>query len=90
MKFPGYMTVDEALKNGFTHHGKYYGIPVYLALDNFDFPVATKWAPMEGVMTVIAFIETYLRIMFDAGDFFQFAVMGEIEPTKEKVNLKQC
>lgn len=69
----GYMTAKEALENGFTHHGKYFGIPVWVAPDE-DFMVATKWAPMEHVMTAAHYIEGFLRSVFRPDDepVFQF------------------
>lgn len=69
----GYMTAKEALENGFTHHGKYFGIPVWVAPDQ-DFMVATKWAPMEHVMTAAHYIEGFLRSVFRPDDepVFQF------------------
>jgi hypothetical protein len=83
MKFPGYITAKEAVAKGFTHHGKYFGIPVWLAPDNPDFPVATKWSPMECVMTAVAFIETTLRLAFGDDAYFQFVVMENIKSKKE-------
>lgn len=75
----GYMTEREAKENGFTHHGKYFGIPVWVAPDN-DFMVATKWAPMEYVMTAFHYIEGFLRSMFYPDDepVFQFLLGQEI------------
>lgn len=77
----GYMTADEAKANGFTHHGKYFGIPVWLAPDNPDFPVATKWAPLEFVMTAATTVEQVLRSVFfpDDAPSFQFLVGDEIK-----------
>lgn len=86
MKFPGHMTADEALKRGFTHHGKYYGIPVWLAPDDPDFPVVTKWAPLEGVMTAIGFFECIFRLIFGDEELFQFLVTGKIETKKAERN----
>lgn len=57
----GYMTAQEALKNGFTHHGKYYGIPVWLAPDDPDFPVATKWEPFEHLMILAHHLEGIIQ-----------------------------
>lgn len=77
----GYMTAKEAKELGFTHHGKYFGVPVWLAPDNPDFPVATKWEPMEYVMTLFHWIEQTMRpIMFpDSEPSFQFLIVKEIE-----------
>lgn len=75
MKFPGHMTAAEALAHGFTHHGKYHGIPVWLSPASPSFQVATKWAPMEALMTVV----TTLEAVFS--DAFKFKVGQPIEVT---------
>jgi hypothetical protein len=81
MKFTGWMTASDAINNGFTHHGRYFGIPVWLAPENSSFPVAVKWAPMEYIMTVAMFVECTLRPVFFSGDdpCFQFTVLGKIK-----------
>lgn len=78
----GYMTACEALREGFTHHGSYYGIPVWVAEGGPDgLMVATKWAPLEYVMTVFHYIEGLLRSVFDPDDVptFQFMVGKPID-----------
>lgn len=80
MKFPGHITESEALKNGFTHHGSYYGLPCWMAPDNPDNPVATKWAPMECILTLFILIEISVRpILFPEDEpFFQFKIIKKI------------
>lgn len=77
----GYMTSKEALAEGFTHHGKYYGIPLWVA-PHADFMVATKWAPMEYIMTAFHYAEWFIRSVIYPEDepVFQFLVG---EPIKE-------
>ena len=41
-----HMTAAQALENGFTHHGSYYGIPVWIKPFS-GFQLATKWAALE-------------------------------------------
>lgn len=76
----GYMDAEHAVAVGFTHHGKYFGIPVWIAPDK-DFMVATKWAPMEYVMTAAHHIEALLREVFwpEEEPIFQFLLGPEIE-----------
>lgn len=76
----GYMTAKEAVAHGFTHHGKYFGIPLWIAPDK-DFMVATKWAPMEIVMSLAHYVEGFLRSVFFPDDepVFQFLLGQEIE-----------
>jgi hypothetical protein len=77
----GYMTSAEAKSQGFTHHGKYFGIPVWVGNPGEGMMVATKWAPMECVMTAFHHIEGFSRSMFwpDDEPMFQFLVGPEIE-----------
>lgn len=75
----GYMTANEAKSLGMTHHGKYFGIPVWIGGvdDHQSGPlVCTKWAPMEYVMSAAHHIEALLRsVMFpDCEPTFQFWV----------------
>lgn len=57
----GYMTEKEALSHGFTHHGRYYGIPVWMS-DKVGCPaVVAKWAPMELVMSLFHVIEGLMQ-----------------------------
>ena len=80
----GYMTAREALAAGFTHHGSYYGVPCWIG--GLDTPpsewlmVATKWAPMEYVMTFFHHVEGTLRPLLFPDDepAFQFKVMQPI------------
>lgn len=76
-----YMTQEQAILNGFTHHGSYYGIPLWLAPDHPDFPVSTKWEPMECVMTLFHYIEGFTRpILFpDDEPCFQFKIRRPIK-----------
>lgn len=77
----GYMTAKEARSLGFTHHGKYFGIPIWVAPESPDFPVATKWAPMEYLMTTAHYVEGFLRSVFypEAEPAFQFLVGPPID-----------
>lgn len=72
----GYMTVKEAKANGFTHHGSYFGIPVWIGDPEREFMVATKWAPLELAMTAAHYIEGFLLSMFfpEREPGFQFFV----------------
>ena len=78
----GYMSAKEAKGNGFTHHGSYYGIPCWIAPES-GFMVATKWAPMEFVMSIAHVIEQFLFPIIrgpDAEPAFMFKLGGEIAP----------
>lgn len=75
----GYMTAKEAVSHGFTHHGSYYGIPCWIAPDA-GFMVATKWAPLEHLMTIFHVIEGILGATFfpEREPAFKFMVGEEI------------
>lgn len=82
----GYMTARDALEQGFTHHGEYFGIPVWLGNPGEGMMVAAKWAPMEYVMTIAHYVEGFLRSVFfpDQEPVFQFVVCGPIEPISDE------
>lgn len=71
----GYMSAKEAKAQGFTHHGKYFGIPVWLGNPEQEgMAVAAKWAPMEHVLTLFHYIEGFMRAVLFPDDrpVFQF------------------
>lgn len=83
----GYITEKEAFELGFTHHGKYYGIPIWCAPEN-DMMVATKFFPFEYLMTAFCYIEGFLHAAFlpDQEPYFMFLVTDEIKPNKGESN----
>ena len=83
----GYISASEALSYWFTHHGKYYGIPVWIAPDA-GFMVATKWELAEPVMIVATWIEGFLLSVFYPDDepTFQFLLGPKIAATMSQVN----
>lgn len=86
MKMPGYMTAAEAQAEGFTHHGKYFGVPIWVGNvddDTGGLMVATKWQPMEWVMTAMHHIEGTLRPLLFPNDppAFQFWIGAPIALT---------
>jgi len=83
----GYMSAKNALKSGFTHHGKYYGIPVWVGGFDSEAPiVAAKWSPMEYAMTAAHYIEGFINSVFypDREPMFQFLIGKEIVVTPDK------
>ena len=76
----GYMTKSEALAAGMTHHGSYYGIPVWMAPDDPDFLCCAKWRPFDYLMTVFSFIECLMRSLLEPEEepVFQFKVLKSI------------
>lgn len=62
------------------HHGSYYGIPVWIGDPRGEFRVATKWAPLECVMTATQVIEGLLLDTFYPDDepAFRFVVKRAI------------
>jgi len=75
-----YMDAKRAKDFGFTNHGKYFGIPVWLSDMGDGMMVATKWMPFEYVMPLFFHIEGFLRDIFfpDDDPGFQFTVGKEI------------
>ena len=71
----GYITEKEALKMGFTHHGKCFGIPIWITDEEAPM-VATKFVPFEFLLTV----EQTIHAIFWPGSepVFQFLIGKEI------------
>ena len=75
----GYVTEKEAAREGFTHHGSYYGIPLWMGDPYGECMVLTKWAPMEFVMTCFHYIEGFMNDCLGNEPSFAFKVHGEIK-----------
>jgi len=75
----GYLTEKEAKEHGFTHHGSYFCIPLWMT-DEEEPMVATKFEWMEPLMDVFHHIEGLLRSVFYPGSEpgFQFKIGCEI------------
>lgn len=80
----GYMTRKEATASGMTHHGSYFGIPVWMAPCHPDFLVCAKWRPFDYLMIVFHHIEGVVRSIVYPDDppCFQFTIREEIHPSK--------
>ena len=79
----GWMSADKAKAKGFTHHGSYYGVPIYLGFagdpqtDMEEGPmVAVKWMPLDLVFDLFSLMEQVFRpMMFQENEsVFQFKV----------------
>lgn len=57
----GYLNAAAALTAGYTHHGKYFGIPLWLGdVHGETLKVRTKWAPMEPLLHLALHIESFM------------------------------
>ncbi|KEQ11251.1 hypothetical protein GZ77_26165 [Endozoicomonas montiporae] len=77
----GYVSVKEAKKYGCTHHGSYYGIPVWLdILDQGSLVMMAKWSPMDYAIDCVSVLEGIIRpLRFpDEPNCFQVKVLREI------------
>lgn len=76
----GYMSKDTAINEGFTHYGKYYGIPIYLDLSDEEMPgIACKWSLMEPIFSLFTCIEIFLKDNFtDEEIAYAFIVHGKL------------
>ena len=60
----GFVTEQEAAEKGFTHHGKYYGLPVWIAPDGPDGAVVEPKCRIFGWMIgAICYLEIIFRII---------------------------
>jgi len=78
----GYTTRTEALAHGFTHHGSYFGIPVWIGdLESDGLLVEPKHVALEPLMTLFHWIEQTMHALLypDVPPVFQFKVKGPIE-----------
>ena len=62
----GYMDQKQALAVGFTHQGKYFGIPLWITHSQRPMIVA-KWYPMEMVISVLQHTEVAIKKRFFPG-----------------------
>jgi uncharacterized protein (DUF779 family) len=69
----GYMTKKEAVNYGFTNHGFYWFIPVWISDEEFPV-VAAKWKPMELLFTVVSRIEGLISFMMGKESGFRFYI----------------
>ena len=74
----GQISKEEALGYGATHHGSYYGIPIWInPKTNLAFP---KNDMLEPLMIVFSFIECFIKSIIPNSDLnFQYTVKERIE-----------
>jgi len=79
----GIITAAEAKAQGFTHHGSYYGIPLWMGDVESDGPsVAVKWVALDYVMDLFMVIEGFMFPLVhgaDAEPMFMFKIAGELK-----------
>lgn len=82
----GYMTEREAANHGLTHHGSYYGIPLWMGDIDSEAPLMfAKWAPLDFMIEVFSLVEGLLFPLVhgpDAQPMFMFRVKGEIKEAR--------
>lgn len=77
MKMLGYMSARDALADGYTHHGRIFGVPVWLAHPDSNEPrIAAKWVPLDALIFALAILFNALPLPA-AG--FPIAVGREID-----------
>lgn len=76
----GYMTEKQAIAEGFTHHGAMYGFPCWIGDPDGEAPmVATKWAPVEALVTLGHWITGFINWMRGDESWFEIYIGAEIE-----------
>lgn len=70
----GYMTEKEAAEEGFTHHGSYYGLPIWCALeeDGLGVRMITKWWPVMALFYLFFAIEQFINYYSDNAPSIRF------------------
>jgi len=82
----GYMTKKTALGHGFTHHGSYYGIPIWIGNFDSECPVVSAKAVwLDPVMDLFSYVESVVRSVAypDREPSFCFRVGKAIDPIKK-------
>jgi hypothetical protein len=59
----GYMDQNKAIQVGFTHQGKYYGIPLWIT-DSQRPMIVAKWYPMEHIISFLQQSEVFIKSRF--------------------------
>lgn len=63
LRLIGYINAEHAAAKGFTHHGEYFGLPIWMK--GAEAPeIACKWPPLDWLIPVVVWIEGALRSMF--------------------------
>lgn len=77
----GYITKKQAKNIGITHHGSYYGIPLWMGAIDGDSPmVFAKFYPFEFfLIPLITFIEQTINSIKGRPEMYMFKVLKEIE-----------
>lgn len=64
----GYMTAQQALLAGYTHHGRIFGVPIWLSDVDSDEPrLAAKWAPLDTLIYLLS--ELFNALPLPSGGF---------------------
>ena len=74
----GWVTKEAAKKEGFTNHGSYYGIPLYIGGAEDDMCIVTKHIAFEWLVDIADFIESLCYDIVGAERMFCFTVGSEI------------
>ena len=75
-----YISERQAKKLGFTHHGSYYGLPVWIGFDGMGELSAGCKVPMcDFIMTLFHHIEGFMNYTMGREQMFMFKVGKEIE-----------
>ena len=76
-----YMTKQRALKAGFTHHGSYHGIPMWMGgIDGVPI-VCAKVVVLEYMVSAFHFIEKHIGQLGHGRPIFRFKIGRQIDDT---------
>ena len=76
----GYMTKADALRHGFTHHGRMYGVPIWIAEPHSEGPmVAAKFVPFEMWLSFGTFVVQFMHMIDEDLPGFPIIVGRRIE-----------
>lgn len=77
----GFMTEKKAKELGFTHHGSYFGVPVYIGDPYGQCMVTTKHPILDPIFDLMGVLESVFRPLIHPENpaVFQFRLKGRIK-----------
>ncbi|MGY3961417.1 hypothetical protein [Aeromonas popoffii] len=77
----GFMTEQKAKELGFTHHGSYFGVPVYIGDPYGQCMVTTKHPILDPLFDLMGVLEGIFRPLIHPENpaVFQFRLKGRIK-----------
>lgn len=85
IKNAGKITESTALREGFTHKGSYYGVPIYMTLGDVPL-ISVRWGWTDPLFDLVSWLESVLAhtLPFGSVTIPAFKVKSPIDKRKQK------